>query len=311
MISFSMNGIRMSISLDWLGVGFSGLAKHGKKEASMGPEILSAIEAELGEAKPCKNSFYSSAYKGDGWSFFFDRKEGVKNAPYALEMRGSLFTGGVREESVNNILSLFYDGGAQCNPYRIDARLDIFSPIDEEISFQSSYMTGKYFYTENKVCSGFSVGKGDTVFRFYDKKLQQEEAGNKVSFPHWWRWEVQIRGDVLKSQFSQIPGEFYYSDFLAVGSLMLSSRNKVDIKPTWIQTCSGHVVSGDIVKLIKKKGSFEGSMIWFEKEMERRTKQFYNSLLRKYPELVVVAGLQPTNKESEWYDRSRIWDDDE
>lgn len=312
MYHFSYGESCLSMGLDWVGVGFTGLSKYGRNACNQGPDILQAIKEELGEAQEAKHSFYEQSFRGEGWTFSFQPKKGVKNLPYALEIRGSLFTGGLREEVFNEVFGIFYDGGSLCNPFRVDCRLDIYGKVDPfEISFQSSYMTGKYFYTEEKVCNGFIVGKGDTVYRFYDKKLEQEERGNECKKPYWWRWEVQIRGEVLKKQFAEIPGKFYYSDFFAVGALLLSSRNKIDVNPSWIQTSSGHIVSGEIVKLKRKKGDPEASFRWFSAELEKRTRQFYRSLVRKFPEIIRVSCEKPTSKECEWYSKQKIWEEDE
>lgn len=311
MISYTIGGKSLSIALDWVGLGFTALSKHGQRGLKCGADILKCIHTELGGSQLCKHPFYEEAYRGDGWSFFYQPKKGVKNPPFALEIRGSCFTGGLRPEVFDSLVDIFYDGGSFCNPYRIDARLDIFEKIPEkEISFFSSFMEGTYFFDENKVLTGFKVGKGEVVYRLYDKKIEQEVGGNSISKPHWWRWEVQIRGDVLKKQFPCIPGVFHYHEFLEVGVLMLSNRVKVNVNPSWIQSYAGHVISGDIVKVTKKKGTPEGSIRWFARELERRTRQFYNSLLRKYPELETVVCCKPVDGAEEWYNQNPVWEDE-
>lgn len=299
MIAFSHLGFDMSTSLDWCGLGF--FYKPGACHVS-GQELLKSIEYGFSDSsKVGRHSFYVHSYVGDGWTFSFEPKKGCKNPPFCLEVRGSFFTRNPQHQiAFDDVLSSFYRCGLLCNPFRIDVCLDIYTSFDvSEIRFQSSFMRGVYYFDEQKQSSGFAVGRGDTRYRLYDKKKEQEERGNSVLRPFWWRWECQLRGEKLKAQFPKLPLELSYLDLYQVGCLCLADRKCVDVSPAFIQAASAYVISGKPLKQKKKKGSWLGSMAWFEKELKRRIQTFKISLKRKYPELVSIEGEEPIDEE--WY----------
>lgn len=308
MLRFCHLGFDLSTSIDWLGLGFW----YAPGASASGHRLLEVIKVAFSDNPvDSKHSFYTSSYTGDGWTFSFDPKKGCNNPPFSLEIRGSFFTTNPGHvQAVDDVLRAFYSANLLCNPFRIDVCLDIFTPFDySKIKFESSFMKGYYQLNSREERCGFYLGKGDTRYRLYDKKLERETSGVRVSRPFWWRWEVQLRGDKLKAQFPRLPLELYYLDLYQVGCLCLADRKCVDVSPSFIQASSAYVISGEPLRQKKKKGSWLASMEWFDKEMKRRIQSFKRSLRRKYPELMYVEG--ELELDQDWYLKNSVWEEDE
>lgn len=70
------------------------------------------------------------------------------------------------------------------------------------------------FYTDDTY-SGFRAGKGDFVYRLYDKAREQ----NRPDLSFWWRWEAVIRGEPARQA---ILPTFTTPNIDAFGSALLS-----------------------------------------------------------------------------------------
>lgn len=313
MFYFRIGDIHMSTALDWLGLGFSPHSDGHVSVSSFGEFALKSIVSYLGEEySESKNPYYQKSFKGNGWSFSYNPKPGVSNPPYCLEIRGSFFSSGFVESQLNEVFHLFYDAGCLSIPYRIDCCIDFFRSFDPSRLKISSKLMKKslgYFLDGEKQCSGFWAGRGDLRYRFYNKKLEQESSGKEVKLAHWWRWEVQCRGVRLKSQFPEIPGQFFYRDFWHLGLLFLSNKKTLQVSPSIIQDAATELLAGDLLSTKKKKSTWEGSMRWFYREMELRVSKFRENLIRRFPKtLMNWAGEEPID---ETCTLKTFWDDDE
>lgn len=190
----------VKVRCDWLAFGV-----YLTYKSATSYELLNRFLEIFDVTNIGKSRFYEKTYQTyEGVVLHTDLKQGLKNAPYAFEAKGSAFSTEQGYNKIQDFLGEIQDMGFSIKCYRIDVCGDIQKHF-EDIEIESKRMPFGYYLDENKICTGFWCGRGDIRYRLYDK---WKEQGKKESdlFP-WWRFEIQLRGEFLKMVVGKIIEE--------------------------------------------------------------------------------------------------------
>lgn len=166
-------------------------------------------------------AFYKQSLVGDGITVFFDVKDGLQNWPMEIRITGKFFE--MNSQTAAYLYETFlaqYDVRVS----RIDFCLDIFDmfqsfegiyPTKDDFIVKPFYYRAKmqHFHDAYMEYTGMRMGKNECVLRMYDKG---KESGNlPQQCLSWWRFEVALRGDMLRRTF---PEKVSYYDLSFSGA---------------------------------------------------------------------------------------------
>jgi len=269
------------LSLDWFQAGLGKLSSH------LIDEILVLFDFN----KLTKSRFYSASQMASYGSFSYNPKPGCKNDFATIQLTGKFFLLDDWQDRINFFLNLCVENSVSINPQRIDVRYDwkdsgLFAA--NNIQFESFRLPGGYYQDIRRVCTGFWAGKGDIRYRLYDKSKEQKLIGD------WWRYEVQVRGDVLKECFSFLDTSQYieWGSFSLPVAQYLSSRKKIMIFPEFIQEdCRKIIDSEQLPRVHQEKPTIQKKYSFFCKQLRERVFQLDKACTRINKNYILNTGL--------------------
>lgn len=268
----------LSLGLDWCA---SGLVPT--EENSLDSEtLLRSLCGMLGlQPRKFGTAFYQNSWQDKGILITSDPKPGCKNDPISIEFRGAFFN--EYGQNFDEILDVVYRHGWSCNLYRVDVRLDIYEQIIPEVQlFGKIKNAHSHTDLKNGLMTGFSIGKSDLRYRIYDKKAEREASGIKTD-KEWWRFEVQLRGELLKNQFGGYLSYGSYTEkLLSLGCLFMTDFKRIRVQPAFIQEFLLKIARGEIQQLSQKQISFQQATEFFWETIRQKQKQYIKSMERRF-----------------------------
>lgn len=290
------------LKLDWFQVGLS----------ECNDTLICYIIGKLELEKQGKSRFYVGMNFSSEGSLSYIPKKGCKNDFATLQLTGTFFQREDSEAILQEVLNALYEWEVAINPQRIDVRYDFKCNEDWKTTTGEVY---KYDFEKCKIrdeetrlpcgyhlnrkgkSTGFWAGKGDKRFRLYDKAEEQSIKKGVKGEEVWWRYEVQLRGDVLKTAMS--TSDTYCLPFytLTVGSFLNGSQLPITSNNITNKINETLVEVGNLPKPKTEKATVEKKFLQYQRDIEKRTLQLVKAcrkLNQKY--------IQPGNPDQKEYE---------
>lgn len=301
MLEFYHKSLSYALHLDWLQFGVRPLIPDVKGSPKLVVKRLlswfGTLPSQFSSETSCRNPFYFKSFGGNGWNVYYDPKPGCNNPYVMIELRGTWFREWASQQAdmTDCMLNLVYSSDCGIDLCRLDVAMDAFRPLSRgRLNITSPFMRTKWHggkssagrsSTETVYC-----GFGDFQFKIYDKVqecIDHKRPDLVVDRPHWWRYEVRIKGKGLKNQFPTQVSQISYSDLLLLGVQVLGS-DKVVVYPPWFQEVARSFISGDVVPYSRGNPTLEGCVELLTRKVSRLMRDSMSRIFQRYGDKITT-----------------------